>query len=534
MISVKAVKIGNFLISTRIDEECKGLFERPDHVASIPSADKELTFQFEETSNTVILEDWKTYFIQTSTGALNEALLAKRGEYISNYLSKIQFTNSIGKSRLGEFVLDVKSRKLSEDEFRKMLEYVEYHACNLSLANFQSRVGYKASRDKLSFKTNPYLKLKFLISNYFKDLQPWLKIIAKNPHRLSTELRYFEEVERIHDFDDLAILEVFSGSSNYIPTTIDSDLSNSIVFNGVKHLPEQINQGEVVDTYNTPENQFVKYFIDSLDQLIKQHGDRYDFASDAMIPRNELTKIRKELQYYSRQNVLRECTQMKQIPFSSQVLMRDTKYKKVLDFYKSIHSVPTLNFSDTPFEEIIELKNIDRLYEYYCFFKLNDIITNLSSFSILQKIELEDNGFEKSLRNSFIEYTDDKICIRLNFKKKYPSGDSYSVELEPDFSVEIQNLLTKQLVRVFFDAKFKFKDGYVNSEDIHKMHTYKDAIDGLSSIVLYPGEHDLFHEDPKSSTPLRGVGAFVLKPDKVNVKLHKYLNEVVKLILQTP
>jgi len=91
-----------------------------------------------------------------------------------------------------------------------------------------------------------------------------------------------------------------------------------------------------------------------------------------------LAETRKELQYFTTNTILRECKLMSHIPFSSQVMMKSIKYRAVLKFYRKIHSIPTLNFSETPFEEIMELKNIDRLYEYFCFFKLDEIISNIS------------------------------------------------------------------------------------------------------------------------------------------------------------
>ncbi len=99
--------------------------------------------------------------------------------------------------------------------------------------------------------------------------------------------------------------------------------------------------------------------------------------------------------------------------------------------------------------------------------------------------------------------------------------------MEPDFSVEIENLHTNQLLKVFFDAKFKFKDGYVNSEDIHKMHAYKDAIDGFSAIVLYPGEHNHFYKDSAGKSDLEGVGCFVLKPGTIDKQISDYINSLI-------
>ena len=123
-----------------------------------------------------------------------------------------------------------------------------------------------------------------------------------------------------------------------------------------------------------------------------------------------------------------------------------------------------------------------------------------------------DHNFQKSLTSSNIPYNIGDILISLFYKKNYKAlNQSYSVELEPDYSLEVSNISSGKSLKIFFDAKFKFDDGSVKSEDIHKMHTYKDAINGYSSIVLFPGHNNIFYKDHSSNSPFSGVGAFVMK-----------------------
>jgi predicted component of viral defense system (DUF524 family) len=529
MILTKAVKIGNYIISTLADSESKSLFHTNSYFSHLIASNSDNSFLYDMEKHIIVLEEWKIYFIQSCDFSITEEMLARRGEYINASISKIQFTNSIGKSYLGEFSIEVKSKKLTTLEFALMLDYVESQATNLAIANMQSSSGFKVTRQSVSFNLNPYFKLKYLIEYYNKDLRPWLKIVCQNPHRVYEDFRYYEDVELMNDFDELSLIEIFSDFTNYIKTSVDSDLSNLFVFNGIKQLPSQINQSSIKDTYNSPENQFVKYLIDSLLNLALKNIGKYDYLSGAMIRNNNLTQIIKDLYSFSRTPFLRNCSKLKSIPFSSQILFKDIKYRKTLEFYKKINAIPSLNFSDIEFEEILELKNIDRLYEYYCFFKLNEIVLSLSNdFSVSKNIVLKDTGMQKSLSISNISYSNDSFYISVYFKKKYAIGTSYSVDLEPDFSIKIENVITRKKVSIFFDSKFKFKDGFVNSEDIHKMHTYKDAIDGFSSFVLYPGNSDIFYSDPKKASNLTGVGAFVMKPNMSTYSIFDYLNNVIQ------
>jgi predicted component of viral defense system (DUF524 family) len=104
------------------------------------------------------------------------------------------------------------------------------------------------------------------------------------------------------------------------------------------------------------------------------------------------------------------------------------------------------------------------------------------------------------------------------------------MELQPDFTLEAK-AAGGETTFIHFDAKFRIKsarisklsakdgkteDGVAQPDDVHKMHTYNDAIYGTAaSVILYPGEigkdgFDQYYR--KFEELLPGVGALEVKP----------------------
>ena len=121
--------------------------------------------------------------------------------------------------------------------------------------------------------------------------------------------------------------------------------------------------------------------------------------------------------------------------------------------------------------------------------------------------------------------------VRLEFNRSFSKSQSgkhrsYSVTLRPDILVETPR------ERHIFDAKFAFEplgsslsDDDEDDEDegnagrarrwhIHKMHTYRDALDRVASVrVLYPGSIEEWHPDGPHGAR-QGVGSLPLRVDK--------------------
>jgi len=226
-------------------------------------------------------------------------------------------------------------------------------------------------------------------------------------------------------------------------------------------------------------------------------------------------------------------------------------YRQAFKYYLTIKSMLDLHFITEDLANIVENKNIDLLYEYFCFFKFSSCISKIYDVSI-DKINIIKDETTKTIGKenrtySYFEFrSEDKQFphIKLFFKKYYRSNvESYSNTFDPDISLEVYRPNESLEHIIIFDAKFKMEvdKGERNkfkNEDINKMHAYKDAINNvLGSFVVYPGDvFNIFHhkkyckecEINRCKNKFYGVGAFPLKP---NVNAEKSIINLLESLL---
>ena len=116
-----------------------------------------------------------------------------------------------------------------------------------------------------------------------------------------------------------------------------------------------------------------------------------------------------------------------------------------------------------------------------------------------------------------------KLLYNKTFSRSNNDYNSYSVQLRPDYSLEVH--ANDKTYYIHFDAKYKkYGDSETfKNEDIVKMHAYKDAISNtIGAYVLYPGtDNEIYYENDFES-----VGAFGLIPgeekfDKIEELIYK-------------
>ena len=235
-------------------------------------------------------------------------------------------------------------------------------------------------------------------------------------------------------------------------------------------------------------------------------------------------------------------------------------------------------------------RNVAVLYEYWAFFKLLDVVSNVFDFpkKELEKLIVRDkNSLELSLRQGrtmvfrgAYEPVDGSRPLKAQFtyNKTFKHRDnlevqgSWTVDMRPDYTLSIWPSVIKHIedaekidavVHIHFDAKYKIdkfvelfssnavqdgQDGEGASDtdmlsaikeeedkgvykrgDLLKMHAYNDAIRRTyGSYILYPGDKD----DPKRRYReiIPGIGAFVLRPGKQEMAGASKIEEFVRKV----
>ena len=345
--------------------------------------------------------------------------------------------------------------------------------------------------------------------------------------------------------------------------------------NQLRLRPAEVLEDKRLESTDTPPNQFSKFalrqFVQACESIYEnpaRYGERY--AADA---KSYAEECRRQLRVSPFSNV----KDMRTIPFDNQVLQKRSGYREL--FRGWITSNLGLSIKELSSHGLLspEAENRDapKLYELWLISHLKRAIERLAEdVSIIHDPKPYDSGEQIELyactnekpvgsKPIYVVRTASGLLVALYYNRTFngrkseaaPRTPSYSVELKPDYTVEIiktkdgglqaKNRDTYISLRdqkenqpekggatsyIHFDAKFRINNVRELSEDdptkakpadIYKMHTYNEAIYGtVTSIILYPGkapnekkgEEDAQYN--KFSDLVPGVSALAVRPDK--------------------
>lgn len=343
-----------------------------------------------------------------------------------------------------------------------------------------------------------------------------------------------EEIKNIWEIDSFNI-------SNYI----DGLLSDSIIDQIGNRIPAKINTNYFDDEIDTVENQFIKYVLEFIVQLLEKYKSLIS-NSNLNILELEIEECLNRCYNIISNPIFNLISRLKYFPSKSNALQVKYPYRDIFYIYMMLFY--EVEIQDTTIENsmTVPLKDLPKLYEYWC---------------LLSIIELLNKEFGNSdlVINEFVKYNSQNLCyvicptrngmtynlnngkkLVLYYQKSYSvnniiyEGRSYSHNLDPDISLEL--FIEDKLVAIIhFDSKYKLESlTTFKNEDIDKMHTYKDAILGtIGAYVLYPGNvTESYIQEERNQKKLNqyfpSVGAFVLNIANNNISSEQ--NAVLKLI----
>ncbi len=279
------------------------------------------------------------------------------------------------------------------------------------------------------------------------------------------------------------------------------------------YVPTRVLGYRKYESFDTPENRFVKHFLNLLVEWSGRVIETFDKENEKKANLEPIEELLGELEFIKNDGVWGEIGDMVFFPYTSQTLLKGDGYRDLLELYREFTSY--LPF----FEELqkaIDNKDIAKLYEYWAFFRLVEELGRILGKKRLRIVvtpagELSERG------NAYAQFNNG---WRLYYNKPLsPKRWSYSVTLRPDFSLFNGDPSKKStnLIGVF-DSKFKLdvvdapkeieefdeeteiaeKTGnyetWAKLEDVYKMHTYRDALGCRFAVVVYPGKRSVFFE----------------------------------------
>ena len=234
------------------------------------------------------------------------------------------------------------------------------------------------------------------------------------------------------------------------------------------------------------------------------------------------------------------------LPTSSPTLTTRCGYREIFSHYLNSRIGAKHLFDDFIKQSmLIDLKSIDLLYEYWVFYKVAKSLLGDSALVLSHGTTIKNGELRKS-----IELSNNNIHVAYNKTFSRKSGGSYSLSLRPDIVVQIHRPNDNPFIAVI-DAKYRNKEiqtleqelidvpqeaiSAVKSADIHKMHCYADAIEGVHcAVACYPGTEFVFfprdtniriYRKTSDIKSLTGVGAIPLLPQTDNE--HTVFDEIM-------
>lgn len=488
-----------------------------------------------------LLQDNQTYYLWLPS--LEEEKLLGIQRFIKKLddleeIYALNFGNCLGDFQIEDLKIRVVSRKLTRAQFYSLLSEVGDFFAGLPFSYRGGQGGFK----KIGEYSNPVLYHVFcwLLSLMDKGIiKEAVQTVIYNPH-----ITYFKEgkmyqVERARRVSPKTFSVMLREPRELVKPPVSSRIHDTALsYHLGRYFPENVYLETLQGTIDNRENAFIKYFLGYClgiaTKFIEKFNDDLVLCKKAKVLEKSLEKILKMPFFLG-------ISQLREIPFSSQVLQKRRGYGEIFTIFNQLNSL--IEFSpEKDWEEVIEIKDAATLYEYWVFINVAEIMEkNLGKARKAQWVkqkEMLEVGLASALEIDFPH------GFKLKYNKSFwrYGGGSYSVTLRPDVVLEIGN---KKFV---FDAKFKLdkiemgnllsieeesngEETTFKKEDVHKMHTYKDAIQGcVGAFIVYPGKETEIFQEKKGSKiwDCGGVGAIGCAPSGEKDELEKIINEIIE------
>lgn len=466
---------------------------------------------------------------------------------------RLKTGNNVGLLNLscefGEAFIEIASWKLRyTSEFRALLDQVAAQSSDL-LLHFDSPVGSEFSLDD-SQPRSQAAALFFLRHIMADDQLP--AAVAEVTDRLHSKL--------VNVYDPAGGTEIPDAEDIVDGTEWMAGGPLARLFLG--HSPRSLPGYDINDDVDTPENRYVKFF---LEELLYRCGELSSaFAAKKNLgAARELTSwealVADWLSHANWQRVGR----LTHMPSNSQVLQRRKGYRDVLKADLQLQMGLRLDWQRG--QELGEglvgdIRPVSELYEYWCFFILRQTLLEIAGpqdDSVGKGlVRTSKDGISVTLKRGLqssttvvMEHPDGPLEITLYYNKPFDKNadspewtGSYTARFTPDFSIVVSRKTGALPVRhwLHFDAKYRLdflhpsdllaqtqviEDEYsveaaglveepmkgvgastYKTDDLYRMHTYRDGILGSrGAYILFPGDggegkpYALYPRQPSSS-----------------------------------
>jgi predicted component of viral defense system (DUF524 family) len=393
-----------------------------------------------------------------------------------------------------------------------------------------------------------------------RNLPLALDEIRRSFHSRLEQRQTMQDINSIEEPDITSFIQEFDQSS----------LIRGGPFAGIfrGYSPREFPSVETHETTDTPENRYVKSFIEELRLIAHRLA--------IMLTHNGRRASLREVEEWIfmlddelSSGAWRPVGSFRAFPSNSQVLQKRRGYRDILKFDLSLRmslELPWKRAESLADGLIGDIRPVNELYEYWCFFLLRRTLAELAESELPSDgsmIDISEGGLQVRLlrgRRSRVSYLyrrdgDRSLRINLFYNRAFPRPThglaswhgSYTARFDPDYSIElvVDGDHQRQRHWLHFDAKYRLEPSEIESlfteadgedqeppsgdatdyeleitrvhrrDDLFKMHTYRDGILGSrGAYILFPGDGTGPRFDGRQKSMfVRHPSAFAGKPE---------------------
>lgn len=417
----------------------------------------------------------------------NKLLKLERDDFSS---LTFQFINYLGKSELvfaskdGEHHLpfEVVPYKINyEEDYVKLTEAIA-DECSALLLDYTSPTSLTFRQD--SSKDSSILEQFIFLRQFcFSDnLESLFASIKRNPDRLlvkEEELKPFGSGIPSQKF----FSNPFSHSRSWMRMEDGS------------YLPGEVTTIHKYDSYDTPENRFIKFALISFSELCVKVVEKVEIDKNGKEYFLEAKRIVNQIDDILNDTFFDDINDLEIMPVNNQILEKREGYSQIFNAFSMIDLALKLDWKGKDDAYTGEAKNTALLYEYWLFFELRKIIHELTgkdkSTSALEPYKQfisDANGLTISLQQgkaslqSFI-FEKENLTVNLYYNRTFSPAQfsssiywgSYSRPFRPDYTLaifsskyqkETDAIKAGEVSYIDFDAKYRIQDltQFINSD----------------------------------------------------------------------
>jgi uncharacterized protein len=438
--------------------------------------EKEALPVFDADTGPIAVDEGKNYFIKFYSsdipGFFDTAPFYKR--QFHGGVWELGFNNFVGLSRIGSLHIDIQNRKISNSLYTAMLDELadQYAALVFSFSSPAAQHYSKSGtgRDPAFIQ---YLFLKKYLVDGSPDIDAISDIFCHDPHR-----KIEKQFQPCGIHECTAVNASIAGmilngpmAKLHPPHPLQATALARILMQKTKKAlyPQTAARESRFQTFDTHENRFIKFFLQELLWKIEAIATALDPDTSSYFNPDIsdcLKSLENSIHHFLSHNMWQDVGALQFVPVNSQVLQKKEGYRQLFSLYSLLQLATRCDFLQTDFKNLVEIKDVPTLYEYWCFFQIKSIIDTFSAPTSIDRLISEDPVEHKLTTGLCITYQDG---ITLFFNKAYagspgvddpdaamPSyqiGPSYSQTFIPDIVVE------KAGKKIIFDAKYKGSKG---------------------------------------------------------------------------